>query len=220
MSLEAFSRGKEEGCLSAWQVSQLALGLAPANIQAHSRSCELCAARVLAEEKARAAAVYERVPTVLWAWAGKPSLLVRARPFVVVGVATALIVLVGFGVRWAIVASRTEPLAIVRLSVSRGDQPVANEASADKVGKLEPGDKLRLRVQGPQARWARLQARQGKSWDVYFEGPIPEDGWLPAGLTVPPLGGTVMHLLTCPETPAPGNRDAVPPGCEERNINL
>ena len=141
---------------------------------------------MLVEEKQRTAAVYERVPTVLWAWAGKPSLWVRLRPLFLVLFGAALLGLLALAARWAIVATHKQPLVALSLSVIRGDRLVGQELSVDKPGRLESGDKLRLRVVAQAPRWVRLQAAQGKSWEVYFEGNVPADGWLPTTFTMAP----------------------------------
>src|SRR4051812_22674555 len=72
--------GKDRDCLSAWQVSQVALGLLTGAAAVHSQSCDVCIERLHAEATQQEAAVFERVPSVLVARSGKTSWLGRLWP--------------------------------------------------------------------------------------------------------------------------------------------
>lgn len=221
MSREALGRSKQPGCLSAWQVSQLALGLADVGVVEHRHSCAVCAQLAQAEEKQREAAVYERVPSQLLNRSGKRNMLRRVhlpRRYLVAA-AVSLAALGGASVAWRRLRTPPSQPSLVA-QVSRDGRVLQQEIAPRKVGKLRPGDKVRLRVLDPKAHWVRLEAQQGGTlWDVYYEGSKPEDGWLPAGFTVTPVNRMSLRLLSCPQEPAIGS-PAVPAECFVEQIDL
>ena len=221
MLLEALGRSKEPGCLSAWQVSQLALGLADNTVVEHRRACTACAELVQTEEKQRAAAVYERVPSVLLTRMGKRNVWQRmqAPPRWLFGGVAGIVALGAVPLAWMHLRTPAAPPLVVA-QVSRDGRVVQEDVAPAKVGKLRPGDKVRLRVLDPKALWVRLEAQQaGTLWDVYFEGQKPEDGWLPAGFTVTPLNRMALRLMGCPQEPAIGS-PAVPEDCFVEQLDL
>ena len=93
----ALPRGKEEGCLSCWQLSQLALGRSETQQQAHADDCGLCAQRLHEERELIAAAALERLPQVLLARADTSTWLrhgaLQVMPWAIAGLAVAAVVL-------------------------------------------------------------------------------------------------------------------------------
>lgn len=230
MAAELFPRSKQsEACLSGWRVSQLALGLlrpeerAPA--EAHVATCAHCHQRVEDERAQQRAAAYEQVPAALLqaaeAAASRPSRWSWRRWVWAPAVAASLAVA---GLAFLVIRPPVESgrpgeqlkgIASLDVAVSRSGMLVVNGTPAEKVIGLQAGDQLRLRAQGaPASAWLILQGDEENRWTTYFEGPVPEDGWLPMGLTITPEGRTRLRLLTCTSRPPAG---AAPEAfCQER----
>lgn len=217
MSLELLNRGKEAGCLSAWQVSQLTLGLLKGEPAAHVESCELCAQRVAAETKQLQGASYERVPAILLSRAGRASWWVRIPPGRWMLGFVALALLAAGALAW-MGGRALQGKPWVLASVLRQGTEVAQQLPADQLGKLMPGDQLRLRLAPHSGVWTRVQVRQGSKWEPFFEGLIPEDGWLPAGLTVE-QGKTQVRVWSCARV-VPEGASATGAGCKHKQLTL
>ena len=65
--LDILPRGKAPGCLSAWQISQLQMGLRAANMDLHLMGCADCQERLDIETRLVAQADQEPLPAVLLA---------------------------------------------------------------------------------------------------------------------------------------------------------
>lgn len=221
MSLELLNRGKEAGCLSHWQVSQLTLGLLAGEPAAHADSCDLCAQRILSEKKQLQTASYERVPAILMARAGRSRWWLRVPPGRWLLLVAGMALLAAGGLAW-LGGRALQGKPWVLASVGRQGSQVVQELPADQLGKLLPGDQLRLRLAPPTGLWTRVQTRHGgttSKWETFYEGLIPEDGWLPAGLTVEPEGKMQVRVWTCarmvPEGATPRGG-----GCKHKDVSF
>jgi hypothetical protein len=219
MPAELFPRSKPSpGCLSAWSVSQLALGLprageaAPA--EAHLAGCPHCRLRVEDERAQVRAAALERIPEALvraaataapehprgwrWStWVGPVFAAVAASVLLLVVVPRAGVEVPG--------GTRPKGSAALDVTVMRGGMLVLEDVPAEEVEGLRAGDQVRPRVVGASASdWLILQGDEGNQWTTYLEGPPTADGWLPMSILVTPEGRTRLRLLTCPSRLAPG----------------
>lgn len=196
---DLFSRPKVgEACLSAWQISQLDLGLLAADArragEAHLEQCASCAARMREERAARQAAVLEPVPPGLtdmaphgprrlaWWFAGGAGALAAG--------AAALVMQIG-----AAPDVRAKGELPVSLSVERAGRLIVDNEPAERVRGLVPGDRLLVRGQA-QGYWVVEVWSEG-AWREAFAGDAPPDGWLPIGLTVTGDGATRLRLTAC-----------------------
>src|SRR5207249_2965117 len=91
----------------------------------------------------------------------------------------------------------------VSLTVMRGDSIVADDVPIERSRGLLPGDRLRVHVSAPQSTWVVLQGNEHEAWSTYFEGTLPQDGWLPVGIAVTEEGKTRLRTIVChaPVTP-------------------
>jgi hypothetical protein len=155
-----FQRPKvTERCLSAWQVSQLTLGLLRgedlAAAQHQAATCPHCQALVVAEEADRKAAMYEAVPRVLldpppkqrpaqaWLWRSLGAFALVSASLILVLVARN-----DFSDSPGS-DSRLKGGIAVSVSVMRNDKLILHDVALEQVvGGLQPTDRLRLRVHG------------------------------------------------------------------------
>ncbi|MCP3141766.1 anti-sigma factor family protein [Pyxidicoccus xibeiensis] len=220
MVAEPFPRSKPSGeCLSGWRVSQVVLGLLPpeerASAEAHLTTCAHCQQRVEAEHAQTRAAAYEQVPEALLAAAAalparpaRPAWWRWAPAFALPVLAVSVFLVVRSPEAGVVPGGRWKGSASLDVAVAREGVLVVNGMPAEELAELRAGDRLRLRVQGAEpSAWLILQGDEEGTWTPYFEGAVPQGGWLPMGITVTPEGRTRMRLLTCAAKPPPG----VPP---------
>ncbi|NMO15252.1 zf-HC2 domain-containing protein [Pyxidicoccus fallax] len=223
MVVEPFPRSKaSDDCLSGWRVSQVVLGLLPpeerAPAEAHLGTCEHCRKKVDAEHAQARAAAYEPVPEALLAAAA----VVPPRPVkaawspwrwvpafaAVPALALGVFIAVRTPTEVRLPGGTLKGTASLDVAVARDGTLVVNGMPAEEVAGLRAGDRLRLRVRGTEpSAWLILQGDEEGQWTPYFEGPVPQGGWLPMGITITPEGRTRMRLLSCAEKPPRG----VPP---------
>lgn len=224
---DVFERGKVTAdCLSAWRVSQLALGLLPQALgdeaRAHLGCCADCARRVAIEEQAMRVAAYERVPDAIFEAAAARQRHTR-RPWIVgaLAAASAAAVLLFVLPDGQNLAVRTKGAPAVSVTVLRGDTLVLTQEPLERVQGLHPGDRLRLHVDAPEP-WVVLQGFERRAWITYFHGRVPTDHWLPVGVTTTPEGETRLRVLVCMDEPPVGTLDSlVAKGvCRERVFDL
>lgn len=194
---------REEGCLSGWQLSQLVVGILPAaqrgSVESHLARCSACAEKLAQEQAAARAAALERVPAALLALRPAPRARKLASWSALVSfaaiAATLLLVLLPsarIGERGRLKGSFDLEAAVLRQGAL-----LVPQAGLEHLPLLEAGDRLRLRVVGATEQAVFLEGREGGRWVVYYRGPLPEDRWLPVGVTVTSEPGTSLRLSLC-----------------------
>lgn len=194
---DVFSRPVPHGCLSTWLVSQAALDVAPTAVLDHTAVCAACAARVQSEKAEVAAARYEAVPPIIhervlprtprrrrFAWLAVPALSLMG--------VTAL-----FMLSPKIPETHLKGPLPLSVSVKREAALLVSDAPLELVGKLQPGDRIRLRVQREDLTRVQVQGLEGEAWQTYFDGRVPLDGWLPVGITITEGGKTQLRVVLC-----------------------
>lgn len=226
-------------CFSLWQISQLA-ARAPNQLsraeQAHFGSCESCAKAWRAETEALAQARLEPLPTYLkqrllfgpgkaptadndtsskrssfvWSWLGLGGVGLAA--------AAALLIMIAPAPNGS--GERIKGRAEVHLAVMRADKLVFDDVPLAQAVPLLDGDRLRLRVLTVQ-RWFSLWAKTAEGWQIFDQGTVPKDGWLPTGLRHDVKAQSNLRLLLCPRKPATEpDPSAKSKGCERVDFAL
>lgn len=230
MSGDVFNRPKASAdCLSAWQVSRLAQGslqgLEMERARVHLESCARCAEASRAEALAMETARYERLPDAIATAAQHPRRRFFPRITVPIG-ATGAIGAIGALAAVASIAAialspqppgeRLKGELPLSLSVMRSDRIVVDRAPLETVTDLRAGDRLRLHLDVDGVRWVRAD---GPS-EVYFEGALPEDGWLPLGLTITSIEKVPLRIVGCPREPTDLKRSIASGECLRRDLEL
>lgn len=228
-------------CLSAWQRSQISLDLLAGDAlqaaRAHVDACAECKTLLDAERAEVAAAAYERVPEALlqaarqaeprpelraarerWRWSILGGLAVASLA------ATLLLVRPPdeHGTPPTTPTTRTKGALDLSFAVLRDEKLWAEDLPAARATELMPGDRLRLRVHWAPGAWILLEGYEDTGWTEYFQGTVPEDRWLPVGVTLTPDGETRLRLSACPDPPEPGELDALlrSSTCQQRVFDL
>ncbi|TNF23651.1 MAG: hypothetical protein EP329_26980 [Deltaproteobacteria bacterium] len=112
---------------------------------------------------------------------------------------------------------RLKGAVAVEATVVRDGQTVVADTRIEDLGALADGDRMRLRVRSAAGRPGRVEGLDGGDWVRVWEGAIPEDGWLPFGLTASAGSETALRVAVCePERPIPADvfaAAAAPEGC-------
>lgn len=221
-TLRSSRKGPE--CASEWLLARAVRGEADsserARLQAALDACEHCRAGWDRVQSEQAAAQSERLPPALYALA-RPALSSRWRlpaSLGSLGALAALLVLV------ARPSDRpTERLKgrdlVVTASVMRHGTVVRHDVTAETLGRLEPGDRVRLRL-SPARGHAWAEGREGGRWVRYFEGDVPDDGWLPIGIVVTAGEASAVRVTSCPEAVAEAHSEQLPPNCLRRLVTF
>ena len=202
---DMFARPKlSTSCLSSWQVARLALAelreVEAARAEEHVQTCAHCNARLELERAAHEAAAREPVSQALRDRAHERRRLPWRRLTVAAAAvaAAATVLLVAPSITdQPQRGERTKGSTAVSLSVLRQGNVLFDEAAAEKVQGLVPGDRVRVRVRAGQGAWVRAEGLEHRRWVVYFAGALPPDGWLPIGVTVTLAGETRLRFTTC-----------------------
>jgi hypothetical protein len=230
---ELFERPKlSPDCLSAWQISQLAISsLGAADEQrarAHLAGCAHCAERLAAEAAAVAAATLEPIPAAVRAASAAGSRRAASgwgwRWLAMSGVAATAVVLVAVLVAGPDEARlRAKGELLVSVTVWRDGVLVADEVAVETLPPLVAGDRLRVRVGGAgEAGWVALFGLEAGAWVRYVGGPLPRDGWLAPGIEVTAAAGTALRVVLCASSPEESQlEEAIARGsCRERRVTL
>jgi len=211
-------------CLSGMRVSLAALDeFGPEvrdQVQAHLASCARCAARVAAEREAVARAADEPLPTFVRPASDVVSLAgrrataslranvemrSRRNRWLATGAVFALAALVFLVTRPVDVTrplgegdgTRAKGAPTVEVAVQRDGVLLGDPVAIAAAPPLATNDKLRLHVGRGGGIHIALEGFDAGGWVDLFRGVIPEDGWLPTGLTVTPGDPARLRLLVC-----------------------
>jgi len=203
---DPFARSQPDGCLSAFRVSRAALDELGdderGRVDAHLATCARCAERVADERASVAAAALEPIPAALRARPARPAGWRRwLGPLAGAVAAAAAFILVvlpsgppdGPGTH---LKGGTSPVP-VEATVVRGEQTVIADRALAELGPLADGDRMRLRIRGAAGRAARVEGLDAGDWVEVWRGAVPEDGWLPFGLTASAGSETALRVALC-----------------------
>jgi hypothetical protein len=195
--------------------------------RAHVETCAQCRVLLEAERAEVAAAAYERVPEALLRAAREAAprpARERWRWSILGGLAVASLAATLLLVRPPDEqpTTRTKGTLDLSLAVLRDEKLWAEDLPAAQARELLPGDRLRLRVHWAPGAWILLEGYEDTGWTEYFQGTVPEDRWLPVGVTLTPDGETRLRLSACPDPPEPGELDALlrSSTCQQRVFDL
>ncbi len=218
MTNEIFRQEKADlQCLSYWTISQLALGaLKERSIQSaqeHLDQCPRCRDLLRAEQEQVDAARYQRLPEQLMAEIEKDEQRTKAGwrlffgsrlffPGLTVSLTVCLVLVISFIVK-DMGVDVNQPLTRIKgsegltVSVLRGEQLTHNRVPLEQVSALSVGDRLRLHYQGRQDNWLEIYGQEKGIWELYYQGKVPLDGWLPMGIKITGEEITKIKVLEC-----------------------
>jgi hypothetical protein len=222
-----FARAKPTtACLSHWQLSRWAIGVASptdcAMFDAHVATCAHCKLLWQAEQTNHSAAAYAPLPQGLKQLQPDRSRWAIGAPWGYALAATLLVLVAG-----PAILERMKPAPTIRvkgseaLVVARLRDGAIDEGLWDVLQPMRPGDQVRFKAHTGTASWQGLYIQRKGHWEKLFVGTVAADDWVPTALTVNAGAPSALRLLVCPVTPAAVPEDAtVPEGCDRYDANL